>query len=59
MNIQPYEQRTSWIGVVVVQWIRPGALNREMPGPNLLAAAIVPLGKAIHPHKMTKLITSD
>ena len=30
----------------MAQWIRPWTLNREVPGPNLLAAAVVPLGKA-------------
>ena len=25
-------------------------LNREVPGSNLLAAAVVPLGKALYPH---------
>ena len=28
--------------VVVAQWIRPRTLNREVPGSNLLAAAVVP-----------------
>ena len=32
---------------VVAQWIRPLTLNREVPGSNLLAAAIVPFGKAL------------
>ena len=35
------------------QWIRPQTLNREVPtipGSNLLAAAVVPLGKALYPH---------
>ena len=35
---------------VVAQWIRPRTLNCEVPGSNLLAAAIVPLGKALYPH---------
>ena len=35
---------------VVAQWIRPQTLNREGLGPNLLAAAVVPLGKALDPH---------
>ena len=30
------------LGVVVAQWINPGL--------NLLAAAVVPLGKALYPH---------
>ena len=30
----------------MAQWIRPQTLNREVPGSNLLAAAVVPLGKA-------------
>ena len=34
----------------MAQWIRPRTLNREVPGSNLLAAAIVPLGKALYPH---------
>ena len=34
----------------VAQWIRPQTLNREVPGSNLLAAAVVPLGKALYPH---------
>ena len=38
------------VGVVVAQWMRPGTLNREVPGSNLLAAAVVPLGKALYPH---------
>ena len=29
-------------GAVVAQWIRPHTLNREVPGLNLLAAAVVP-----------------
>ena len=32
------------------QWIRRRALNPEVPGSNLLAAAVVPLGKALYPH---------
>ena len=35
---------------VVAQWIRPQTLNREVPGSNLLASAVVPLGKALYPH---------
>ena len=37
-------------GAVAAQWIRPRTLNREVPGSNLLAAAVVPLGKALYPH---------
>ena len=37
-------------GAVVAQWIRPRTLNREVPSSNLLAAAEVPLGKALYPH---------
>ena len=40
-----------WVrGAVVAQWIRPRTLNREVPGSNILAAAVVPLGKALYPH---------
>ena len=34
----------------MAQWIRPGTLNNDVPGSNLLAAAEVPLGKALYPH---------
>ena len=34
----------------MAQWIRPQTLNREVPGSNLLTAAIVLLGKALYPH---------
>ena len=34
----------------MAQWIRLLALNREVPGSNLLAAAVVPLGKTLYPH---------
>ena len=34
----------------MAQWINPRNLNREVPGSNLLAAAVVPLGKALNPH---------
>ena len=34
----------------MAQWIRPRTLNREVPGANLLAAAEVPLGKALYSH---------
>ena len=35
-------------GDVVTQWIRPRTLNREVPSSNLLAAGVVPLGKALY-----------
>ena len=36
----------------MAQWIRPHTLNREVPVPICwhLAAAVVPLGKALYPH---------
>ena len=34
----------------MAQWIRPRTLNSEVPGSNLLAAAVLPLGKALYPH---------
>ena len=34
----------------MAQWIRPLTLNHEVTGSNLLAAAVVPLGKALYPH---------
>ena len=34
----------------MAQWIRPWTLSHEVPGSNLLAAAVVPLGKALYPH---------
>ena len=35
----------------MAQWIRPRTLNYcEVSGSNLLAAAVVPLGKALYPH---------
>ena len=37
-------------GAVVAQWIRPQTLNHEVPGSNLLAATVVPLGKALYPY---------
>ena len=37
-------------GAVVAQWIRPQTLNHAVPGSNPLAAAVVPLGKALYPH---------
>ena len=30
--------------------MRPQLLNRDIPGLNLPAAAVVPLGKALYPH---------
>ena len=38
----------------VAQWIRPQTLSREGPSSNLLAAAVVPLGKALYPHCLGK-----
>ena len=37
-------------GAVVAQWIRPVTLSHEVPDSNLLAAALVPLGKALYHH---------
>ena len=37
-------------GAVVAQRIRPQTLNREVPSSNLLAAAVMLLGKALHSH---------
>ena len=34
----------------MAQWIKPQTLNREVLSLNLLAAAVVPLGKALYPH---------
>ena len=34
----------------MAQWIRPRTLNHDVPGSNLLAAAVVLLGKALYPH---------
>ena len=34
----------------MAQWIRPQTLIREVTGSNSLAAAVVPLGKALYPH---------
>ena len=39
-------------GADVVQWIRPWTLNHEVPSSNLLAAAVVLLGKALYPHRL-------
>jgi len=33
----------------VAQWIRPRTLAHEVPGPNPLAAAVLPLVKALYP----------
>ena len=38
------------LGAAVAQWIRPWTLNSEVPGLNLLAVAVVALGKAHYPH---------
>ena len=46
--------KSCW-GAVVAQWIRPQTLNREVPGLNLLAAAVVPLGKALYPDCLVPL----
>ena len=32
---------------VVAKWIRPWTLNHKVPGSNLPAAAVVPLGKTL------------
>ena len=37
-------------GAVMAKWIRPWNINREVPGSNLLAAVVMPLGKALYPH---------
>ena len=37
-------------GADVAQWTRPQTLGCEVPGSNLLVAAVVPLGKALYPH---------
>ena len=34
----------------MAQWMRPWTLNREVSESNLLAAAVMPLGKALYPH---------
>ena len=34
----------------MAQWIRPQTFNREVVGSNLLAVAVVPLGKTLYPH---------
>ena len=38
----------------MAQWIRP-RINREVPGSNLMAAAVVPLGKALYPHCLERI----
>ena len=35
--------------------VRPRSLNREVPGSNLMVAAVVPLGKALYPHCLVPL----
>ena len=45
-----YSASTKSLIAVVAQWIRPRTLNCDDPGSNLLAAAVVPLGKALYPH---------
>ena len=35
-------------------WIRSWTLNCEVPGSYLLAAAVVPLGKALYPHCLVR-----
>ena len=47
MKIQADYRQITKCGAVVAQWIRPQTLNCEVPGLNLLAAAVVPLGKAL------------
>ena len=34
----------------MAQWIRPQTLNREVPGSSPLAAAVVPMEKALYLH---------
>ena len=34
----------------MAQWVRPRTLNCEVPCSNLLAAVVMPLGKALYPH---------
>ena len=45
-----FKPRICTRGAVVAQWIRPWTLTREVPGLNLLVAAVVPLGKTLYPH---------
>ena len=40
----------------MAQWIRPQTLNYVVPGSNLLAAAVPPLGKALYPHCLGKAL---
>ena len=44
------QSKQIYTGAVVDQWIRPQTLNREVPGSNLLAEIVVPLGKALYPN---------
>ena len=45
-----------WQGrAVVAQWIRPWTLSHEVLGSNLLAVAVVPLGKTLNPHCLVPL----
>ena len=37
------------------RWIRPQTLNHEVSGSDLLAAAVVPLCKALYPHCLVPL----
>ena len=39
-------------GAAVAQRTRPRTLNPEVPGSNLLAAAVVPFGTALYPHQL-------
>ena len=43
-------------GAVVAQWITPHTLNREVPCLYLLAAPVVPLGKALYPHCLKEAV---
>ena len=51
-DMTKYTSKAVWTfsSAVVAQLIRPQNLNREVPGSNLLAAAVVPLGKALYRH---------
>ena len=40
---------SNYLCAVVAQWIRPQTLNHEVPSSNLLAAAVVSLGKTLYP----------
>ena len=44
------------ISIIAAQWIRARTLNSELPGSNLLAAAVAALGKALYPHCLVPLI---